>query len=514
MTAAVAVAMNEFQRMTPLPAGVSPISPSGLRGIGGLRYILWPTVATCTFGSCVAPFRTLANDAMLFYNAWLSRLERDTGIPRDRVDWGSLLEANTVSFGGQSCWSGHRVAGSSFDADVSGGGWAASVVTHEIAHCMGLVRSSSPNWNGGSHSRNQPIPTNPGLPMVHMLTRIDIGNPVTVMFPTVAAVRRSILEGWEWNDFHRALLSMDRPETDPSGADAPETGHVGDEPMFHLVGLIDRSDDLKLLYSQRIDNLPLDLIPEAPNSPYKILISDANGATLEERHFAPPIFEGADGKFESVGISLTTRLPAGSKKAEITKSGQMLHSVVFSDKPPAIQSIELQEDQQDSVSLKWIGSDPDTQKLRYNIYFQPGADSIPLLVQAGLTTPGYSFRTDLAPATSDARLIVEATDGFHTAQASSREFEIPAKPPAVAVIPPSQPFAGGTLVGAAYDFTAGALRGQALSWESNLDGSLGFGERLEVVLSEGIHRITLTATAPSGLSSSTTTEVAVLASSR
>jgi hypothetical protein len=63
------------------------------------------------------------------------------------------------------------------------------------------------------------------------------------------------------------------------------------------------------------------------------------------------------------------------------------------------------------------------------------------------------------------------------------------------------------LQGSAYDFTSGALTGNALSWTSNRDGVLGTGEQREVSLTPGTHRLTLKATAPSGLTATAIVDI-------
>jgi hypothetical protein len=67
------------------------------------------------------------------------------------------------------------------------------------------------------------------------------------------------------------------------------------------------------------------------------------------------------------------------------------------------------------------------------------------------------------------------------------------------------------LRGTAYDLQDGVLRGNALTWCSNLEEKLGEGSPLQISLKPGQHVVTLTATNSHGLSASHQISVTVTA---
>ena len=119
--------------------------------------------------------------------------------------------------------------------------------------------------------------------------------------------------------------------------------------------------------------------------------------------------------------------------------------------------------------LQWDAEDPDSPALTYDLYFLSEPDAIPLFIEAGLTGKSYVFSTQLAPATATGQFQVDVSDGYNTASALSNPFAIADKPPVVAITAPTTAttiVAGQrtTLLGTAYDFTAGQLDGSALAW--------------------------------------------------
>jgi hypothetical protein len=95
------------------------------------------------------------------------------------------------------------------------------------------------------------------------------------------------------------------------------------------------------------------------------------------------------------------------------------------------------------------------------------------------------------------RFRVYATDGFNTSYADSETFSLPVKPPLIVLLDPED----GTTVPAAEPVHLeveaisprfGSLEGEAIQWESDLQGPLGTGRELWVKLTEGEHRLTVT----------------------
>ncbi|MEW5870614.1 MAG: hypothetical protein AB1894_15180 [Chloroflexota bacterium] len=506
LTRAIPAAMAQFWRMHPLRDGVAPIPASGAPGTAGLRYYIYPSIATCmtAWPNCDRT-RGMANDAMLRTNALWLRYQTLSGTRREALDWGSLLGASTNTPGGQDCWPGQRVAGQGFDSNPSG--FSASILAHEIAHCMGEVSSASPHYSGSDrHSVNSTISTN-GLPMINMLTRQSVAKPFTTMFYLVGPAPSTMMEGWEWNDLRDRLVGTGGAKAAPGKA-ASSSGA-----LFHLIGTINPNDQVQIVYTEQISDLPLELSANFPGSPYDLAFFDAQNNLLGATPFEVA-FQVSDGGSQSAALVLTVPWPAGAARVEIRKNGQALYSQVFSQQPPQVSNVVAAPNSNGKINLQWNATDPDSATLTYNVYFKPEAGGLPALVASGLTNRSFNFDTDLAPGTQAGILSVEATDGLNTGQADSNTFAIADKPPVVAILSPvqaaylveSQPQ---WLSGSAYDFTAGELAGSALSWSSDVAGSLGSGAQILANLASGWHTLTLTATAPSGLSASASVTVHV-----
>jgi hypothetical protein len=152
----------------------------------------------------------------------------------------------------------------------------------------------------------------------------------------------------------------------------------------------------------------------------------------------------------------------------------------------------------------------------------------------GLTDTTFTWETSLAQGTDSARLIVEASDGWHTAEATSSRFALAHKPPITIITEPYVPSAANAaaaddpepppeqmprmlvagqpvlLKGIGLDLNDGSLDGEALRWASDRQGPLGIGSSLRVTLESGQHRLVLQAISSSGLIGEATVSVEVL----
>ena len=456
--------------------------------------------------------RQLGNDALARMNASLARLSQADR--RDRYDFTVLLASSSATGGGQAQpWWNPWTAGLGFDAETTG--TSGFVFPHETAHLLRQVETSSPRYTavGGGHTSDYEIRYDRGVSAINMLNRIAYSQPKALMHPYINGHDGRTRAAWvfttcfEWNSMRRHLLAL------PSRLSAPAPRRQDDSPLFHMAFTINVLDQVTVNYSERITDLPLELTPTDPSSPYRLVFL-SGGSEIGGYPFKVT-FEAIDGVTTSAGMLITTPLPAGSTRAEIRRNQTVLAAVDFSAQPPVVGNVVATASGQGGVDVQWTASDPDSTDLTYNIFFQPTQGGMRQLVASGIPRTTFNFPTDVAPATTDGRLIVEATDGINTGEAVSNPFTIPPQPPVVAI---AQPTSGTRivadqsvmLIGSAYDFTSGPLTGDALAWNSDRIGSLGTGDRLEVSLNAGVHRLTLTATAPSGLSTSASVDVYVL----
>jgi len=166
------------------------------------------------------------------------------------------------------------------------------------------------------------------------------------------------------------------------------------------------------------------------------------------------------------------------------------------------------------LQIAWVASDPDSaDQLRYNVQYSPDqgqnwrALAADLSHPAGVGTMQLTIEGDgIAGDTTTALVRVTASDGYHTASATSGPFTVNNRPPVpyIAAPLPGQQIEAGwpvSLRGRADDAEEGSLSGTSLSW--TIDGDpVGTGAELSVRgLAPGSHDLLLTAQDSAGATS-------------
>lgn len=520
--------LRQYARFNPYHSGAGLVDQSGtggpvlLGGKPGVRYLPYASPYYCVVrvgeslsqaGSrCDNEARATANRLIGEFNAEM--FYRDTvypgAVPRDRIDWAAVLFATPRTGGGQSCHfsRGERSVGEGVDTVVrdaygnyTAGGSNGLLIGHELDHCMGLVASSSPNADGGAHTRQGNIWIT-GSQMINMETRQSVPHPGSHMYAYFAygTDGKEYLSAVEWNQLRTTLLTMARPPMPPGRpqAGAPEPSSQ----LFQMSATVDLSENLSLISSQVVENLALEETVEAESPTYMLQFIDKFD-TIIFSYGLDPFAASPDDPTPAYGsFYLVVPFPEGAVRIQIQniKTSAVIYAQVFTDSSPQITDVDLETSLNGKgpsilASLTWTGSDPDSPGLTYAIFLIPADGEAPLLLKDGLTDESFDFTTDFAPASTSARLKIEASDGLHTATATSEAFTIPQNPPVVDI---SAPDAFGTFVagvpvqlaGTAFDFSGGAIDPQDLTWSSDLDGTLGHGEALTTTLSAGEHIIT------------------------
>ncbi len=531
-TAAVLETMREFQRVMPIRAGVGRVDLMGSLPhtveTPGLRFLITPGVYECPaasvligdhdpWGSCDARARNSAEWWINLLNANSKKFDLLDGRHRDRIDWGVVVTLNGPgTTGGQSCWSdtGPHVAGAEIDTNPSSVGGA--VVIQELTHCIGLVTGDSPNSLKGNprHSKNGGIPLFKALPAINMRSHGSIGSPSSALFASVGLSSNNFLEGWEWNQLRRTLLSA--PRLDPVSNTYRLVSSAAATPVFVLLGAIDPAGQVSVDYSAVIDDLDLEPTIPRTGGEYALVFLGDDRRELGRLPFQAT-FQGShqypDQQF-TTSLSLIAPLPGQSAGYEIRKGNQVLFSRRFSARAPTITAVTFERLDDLHGRLRWEAADPDGEALTYSIYLQPDSSATPELLAAGVRGNSYDFNAGLAPASSGARLTVEASDGFNVTKASSPPFAIPQRPPVLVIASPKpgESLRSGrpsVLEALAYDYTAGTLQGDSIQWRSDRQGELGRGGRIEASLTEGNHVLTVTARSPSGQSATREINVSV-----
>jgi hypothetical protein len=531
LTAAIPSALANFSRSTPIASDVGRvvIYAPGRAATRGFRYGVAPGVMTCpasttTAGACSAWVSAQILDSMTTQNRWAYQQEaHDSGGHRDRYDYGYDMNASRVHGTwerGGSCagfpavaTAGNAAAGGSWDGEISG--FPETALVHELTHCLAAVRTDSPHSDGTAHSNTRWITLVNGGRLIHITSRTDVdtlwGQIQPTMAPRVGNSTPIFLEGWEWNDTRNTLATMPRPiVVPPLGAAAK--GPLP-PPMFHVTGVLGEAGNLTILHSERLDQ-PGASADVFPQGAYSLVFLDGVGSELGSAAFEPTVPDthgpwGSDPYF-----SITEPLPAGSAKVEVRKGAAVLGVVPFTEAVPVVTGVSAVA-AGDGWDVSWSAADPDGPSLSYNVFFTRRPGESPQLLVGGLTTTAYHFSSDVAPASTRARFVVQATDGYNESSKHSAPFTVRPKPPVAAIAAPatgSSVVGGGkvTLVGGGYDLTAGTLTGSRLVWRSDLDGFLGTGAQRPAALSVGKHQITLKATAPSGMTATDTINIVVL----
>jgi hypothetical protein len=208
-------------------------------------------------------------------------------------------------------------------------------------------------------------------------------------------------------------------------------------------------------------------------------------------------------------------LPLSGSPARIVlrKGTSELASLAVSAHAPTVsfssvtRNAETAGDGSGSMTVSWSAADQDGGGLAFNLSYSAdgGATWLPLAV--GLDAQQYMLDLGKVPASADARLRVEASDGYNRAEAQYGPFSVAAHAPEVTI---THPAAGAvvseTLVlqGFAYDQEDGELGGAQLAWTDEQGQALGSGQGLPVTLAAGMHTLTLTARDTSGRSAATT----------
>ena len=510
--------LGHVERMIPTPAGTGALVTSPGSARPGLRYVLSSVVRRCrdseTMAACGARVNSEIQDSIDRVNASLA--SGDSAGARDRIDYGWNAGASTGTRGGGDCGfgddniapSGRAIAGGGFDSNVSG--ITGPVIAHEMTHCLGEVRTTSPHYIPGGHSGNNLISLVNGAPLVNLLTQTDFPEPQTLMAPSVGGVDPIFNEGFEWNDVRTSLMVMPRLAP-PMAAIAGQTTEY-----LHLPIYVNEAG-LQVPYSLKSDGLVGKPTPEDQDGNLTLAFFNESEGVISTFDFALSDHQmhGVDQWFGSTVLDVA--IPEGATGFDIREGSQSLFTQTFTNVAPDLSEVELSESDT-GFKLTWQAADSDSDDIRYNVYFRRSNAIKRELLASGLSEGEFEFPTKIAQATVDGKLFIEATDGYNTDTEATPSFEIPPKKPLTEIYAPPygpQPVAGQRIVlwGGAYDYTDGELGGSDLRWSSDRDGALGTGARRAVRLSAGKHLLRLKGTAASKLSSVDTQEVIVLADS-
>jgi hypothetical protein len=261
---------------------------------------------------------------------------------------------------------------------------------------------------------------------------------------------------------------------------------------------------------------PVPLDPPAQSGAYAAVIFDDKGQELVRQPFDASFEEPDDGlKPPFIPLDLLLPFPAGAHRVQVLHGDKVLYETVRPGSGPAIDWVKAAV--VDGVAhVTWQAQHP-TAPLRFALDFSADDGKTRTRLASGIDATSYDWNTELAPGTEVARLILVASDGFHTVEAMTESFSIPRRAPVARISAPehqgARTVAGRPLElrGSGFDLNDGLLAGKSLRWTSSLNGLLGSGASLTVSLMPGQHLLTLEAISSAELVGSDTIDLVVLA---
>jgi hypothetical protein len=260
-----------------------------------------------------------------------------------------------------------------------------------------------------------------------------------------------------------------------------------------------------------------------PNAPltvtYHLRLFDNNNVMLDDRvvtlqdsHIHPDNLAGVTADDSPVkNFALTFPAPVGTvARLDLLADETLLARLQPGLSMPALSIVKPAggETFNNQMTIIWNGTDADTNdRLLFNVQYSPDnsvtwlpvANDVPGTLDTHLVTLTLNSLAGLpGSGAGQGHIRVMASDGYHTALATSAGFTVVNHPPDPFITTPGdnevdQPGGSITLHGGATDAEDGGLSGSSLEWKIN-SSSVGTGtEQLVAGLAPGLYAVTLTA---------------------
>jgi hypothetical protein len=240
---------------------------------------------------------------------------------------------------------------------------------------------------------------------------------------------------------------------------------------------------------------------------------DAGGAVL---HFQRCRLRGSHVDPDGPHVDFREALPWFDEVAEIRflRNREVLHVHPVEDSAPAVElaATELRYSEK-PVKLSWTGRHPD-RDLTYLVRYSCDDGQTWRVVAANLSQAECRLRQHLLPGGKRCLVQVVASSGIRTSVTQSKPFATPVTPRRATILSADVTAAGPVVLrGGAFSPDFGLGSPGDVTWSSNVDGLLGHGLVLvaDLLVTEGVHAITLTAPDGMGGLATATTPVTVTA---
>jgi hypothetical protein len=333
---------------------------------------------------------------------------------------------------------------------------------------------------------------------------------------------------YNWNRMIRLFTLSSSPPG--LASQAPRNGirlhAVGGQPLLLVHGLFNAASNTAELFPAyalssamfspatiaELTDLPANL---PANAPLRLQLVDANGVILVDQ--PAPVETLADENNNTAMIRCALPLAANARLLRLVNAGVVLAEMSISASAPVL-NLDAPVIADGSVKLSWTATDADGDALYFNIQFSPDDGQTWQTLGVNYPELNYSFSTDLLPGTAAARVRVIATDGAHTAIATSEPFALPKHTPTVQItgVTDGQQFDLGSVMAAegfGYDAEDGSLSGGALRWaltgpeiRNGTGGSLSLAN-----LAPGVYSLVLAGTDSDGQTATQTIQFIVRA---
>ena len=264
-----------------------------------------------------------------------------------------------------------------------------------------------------------------------------------------------------------------------------------DEEIFFVQGVIGMDGLVTLNPVVQMGGLP-----DEPTTvgEYELQIRSTAGEILYNTRFG---YAAKPGLFD-----LHLPYTPGMDRIIVLNGGTIVGELLRSPEPPVVSFSPIPEigGEETVLNLSWTGSDPDGDTLTYSLHYNCDSETtlwVPIVANLTATTYGVNL-THLPGGTCT--LKVTASDGINSVYAVTG-LESSPRGPTVQILTEAIAYNADEpvfLKGLAVDPLDGVLPNENLSWYSDVDGELGFGSSISVLLSPGTHHLTLWAEDSSG----------------